>query len=229
MSEEELKNKLITISKILIKEGFFGAFGHVSVRIPGKELFYITPGMFANKKDMRVKDLVGVDFKGNKVSGENRPPREVVIHTVLHRSREDAVSIAHLHPFYATTLGVTGIKFVPLNTHFRPFVNNLPIYPITDLIVTEDQGEDLAKVTGDARAVLLRGHGVVTIGKSIEELLFITMTLEEESRRLIETANIKTLSPLTEEDFRREKHRSDEIEQGALKNWQDRVTNLQYL
>lgn len=226
MSEEELKNKLITLSKILIKEGFFGAFGHVSVRIPGKELFYITPGMFANKKDMGVKDLVAMDFKGNKVSGENRPPREVVIHTVLHRSREDAVSIAHLHPFYSTTLSVTGIKFVPLNTHFRPFINNLPVYPITDLIIEEDEGEDMAKVCGNAKAVLLRGHGVVTVGSSIEELLFITKTLEEESRRLIETAHIKTLKPLTEADFRREKHRSDEIRQGSLKTWEDCVSNL---
>lgn len=227
MSEEELKSKLVTLSKILIKEGLFGAFGHVSVRIPGKELFYITPGMFANKKQMSTKDLVGVDFKGNRVSGANRPPREAVIHTILHRSREDAVSIAHLHPFYATTLSVSGIKFVPLNTHARIFKDNLPIYQNTDLIITENEGEGLARIAGNAKAILLRGHGVVTVGKSIEELLFVTMTLEEESKRAIETAHIRTLLPITSEEFRQQKNRADEVDQGAKKMWETCVAELQ--
>lgn len=227
MSEEELKSKLVTLSKILTKEGLFGAFGHVSVRIPGKKLYYITPGMFANKNHMTTKDLVSVDFKGNKVSGANRPPREAVIHTVLHRSREDAVAIAHLHPFYATTLSVSGIKFVPLNTHGRIFKDNLPIYQDTDLIVVENEGINLAKVAGNAKAILLRGHGVVIVGKSIEELLFVTMTLEEESRRAIETAHIRTLLPLTAEEFRQQKNRSDEMDQGSKKMWETCVAELQ--
>src|SRR3990172_8789316 len=114
LNEEELKAKLVTLTKILTKEGLFGAFGHISVRIPGKELFYITPGRFANKRKMGINDLVGVYLKGKKVLGENNPPLETIIHTVLHRQREDAVSIAHLHPFHATTLSVSGIKFITL-------------------------------------------------------------------------------------------------------------------
>ncbi|MBI4332219.1 MAG: class II aldolase/adducin family protein [Chloroflexi bacterium] len=226
-NEEELKNKLVTMTRIIVKERMFGPFGHISVRVPGKELFYITPGQFGNKQGIGVDDLVGVDFRGKKVSGANAPPRETVIHTVLHRRREDAAAIAHLHSYYATTLSICGMKFVPLHVNARPFVDNPPpVWVDADLIITEDEGEKLAKFAGNAPAVLMRGHGAVTIGKSIEELLLVTLTLEEESRRLIETASISTVMPLTADEFRHFKHRTLDLDRMAGKTWETCVAEL---
>jgi len=69
----QIKNDIITSAQILINRGICEAFGHVSARIPGTELFIITPKsslMFVKEPD----DLVTVDLNGERVEGKNRQP-----------------------------------------------------------------------------------------------------------------------------------------------------------
>ena len=80
---QKIKNDVVTASRILIKRGICEAFGHVSARLPGDELFVITP-----KASMILvegpEDLVTVNLKGERVDGQNRQPLETWLHTCIY-------------------------------------------------------------------------------------------------------------------------------------------------
>jgi len=206
MEEAQLKEKLIVLSRMLSREGFFEGFGHVSVRIPQKDYYYVTHGDPISKSDFEVKDLVCVDFKGNKLEGECLPPLESIIHTAFHRSRDDAVCVVHVHPYYSRLLAIAGIDFQPVTLQAAPLGYNLPVYEPAELIITEAQGERLVRVTGTAKAVLLRGHGVVTIGDSIEEAFYLTFYLEESAQLLLDATRLGKVIPLSHEEIPKSKY-----------------------
>jgi ribulose-5-phosphate 4-epimerase/fuculose-1-phosphate aldolase len=203
MEEAELKEKLVVLSRILYKEEFLDSFGHVSVRIPGKDYYYITRGGPSGKGDFGTQDLVCVDFQGKKVGGDGQPPIESIIHTALHRTREDAVCIVHVHPYYAKLFTIAGIKFQPVTLQAAIFGFDLPVYEPADLIITEAEGEELVRLAGAAKAVLLRSHGVVTIGDSIEEAFFLTYHLEESIHLLIDAIRLGKVIPLSNEEVQK--------------------------
>ncbi len=197
MKEEELKEQLVVMSRILYKEGFLDSFGHVSVRIPGRDYYYVTRGGPSGKGDFGVQDLVQVDFQGNILAGKGKPPLEYIIHTALHRSREDAVSVVHVHPYYCKLLTIAGIKFRPVTLQAATFGFDIPVYEPAELIITEEEGQELVRLAGAAKAVLLRGHGIVTIGDSIEEAYYLTFHLEESVQMLIDATKLGKVIPLT--------------------------------
>ncbi len=208
MQEAELKDKLVVLSRILYKEGFLDSFGHVSVRIPGKDYYFVTRGGPSGKGDFGTEDLVCVNFQGEKIGGDAAPPIEAIIHTALHRCRDDAVCIVHVHPYYSKLLTIAGIKFQPVTLQAATFGHDLPVYEPADLIITEAEGEELVRVAGKAKAVLLRSHGVVTIGDSIEEALYLTFHLEESIQLLLDAVRLGNVIPLSQEEVQKRRHYS---------------------
>ncbi len=200
MEEAELKRKLLTLSRILYKEGFLDSFGHISVRIPGKDYYYITRGEPSGKGDFDERDLVRVDFQGNRLEGQGRPPVEAIIHTVLHRSREDAGCIVHVHPYHCILLTVAGIKFIPLTLQAATFGYTIPVYDVADLVITPEEGEAMRQKMGDARAILLRGHGIVALGVTIEEAFYNTYHLEESAKFLVDAHRLGPVIPLNSQE-----------------------------
>jgi ribulose-5-phosphate 4-epimerase/fuculose-1-phosphate aldolase len=200
MTEAEQKDKLITLSRILYKEGFLDSFGHISVRIPEKNYYYVTPGGPAGKGNFEVKDLVCMNYQNQRLSENGLAPMEAIIHTVFHRTRDDAECIIHVHPYFSRLLTIADIKFQPVTLQAAIFGNNLPVYQPAELVITEEQGVNLARVGGRAKAVLLRGHGVVVIGASIEEAFYLTYYLEESAQLLIDATRLGKVIPLSAEE-----------------------------
>ncbi|MBI4334514.1 MAG: class II aldolase/adducin family protein [Chloroflexi bacterium] len=203
MEEADLKQKLLTLSRILYKEGFLDSFGHISVRVPGKDYYWITRGEPSGKGDFDVRDLVRVDFHGNKLEGQGQPPVEYIIHTVLHRSRQDAGCVVHVHPYHCILLTVAGIRFVPLTVQAATFGDSLPVYDVPGLIITPDEGATMLDIMGNAKAILLRGHGVVTAGATIEEAFYLTYHLEESCKFLADAHRLGPVIPLTRAEIQK--------------------------
>ena len=197
---DSLKESLITCCRILDREGLLGMFGHVSVRIPGTQRFLINPGAGSDKAGLEPEDLLTVDFRGERVEGRGNLPMETVIHTAIHRAREDAVSVAHLHPAYATLSGIAMKPIRPVLLHGAAFTGGVPIYEKAQFIVTEEEGEELARFLGPRRAVILRAHGSVTVGRSLEEVLFLSLFLEENAKNQCLASLLGEPVPLSDEE-----------------------------
>ena len=212
MAAEETREKLATCARLLYKLGFLTIYGHISARVPGEERFYITAtlGSISEDKEYTTEGLVLCDYTCRKLSGNGAVPLEAVLHSALHKAREDAASVVHVHPFYSMALVIAGIPFRPVSLQGAPLGERVPVYKKSELLINENHGSKLIRAIGKAKAILLRGHGVITVGASIEEAFFNTVYLEENCRLLLEASKAgEKVTPLT----RRE-----------IKEWVDQVT-----
>src|SRR6202008_3759201 len=119
MSEEEiLRAKTATLTRMLNLQGTIGMFGHVSIRVPGTDKCFISPGASTDKATVRPENIFTYDIDGTIIDHPGGLiPLEWRIHTQIHRDRPDAMCIAHLHAPHARALGVAGKDVVPGFVH----------------------------------------------------------------------------------------------------------------
>ncbi len=213
MADEELRNKLAASARILTKLGIFNEYGHISARIPGKDRYYVTATLGSTDREFTPDGLVLCDYRGKKLGGNGTVPLEVVLHSALHEARADAAAINHVHPFHSMALAIAGIPFAPVTMQGVQFGPRLPLYKKAELLIDENQGRKLVRAMGKAKAIFLRGHGVVVLGESIEEAAYNTIYLEDNCKFILEVARAggKLLS-LTRAEI---KERMDQVHASA--------------
>ncbi|MFZ5693610.1 MAG: class II aldolase/adducin family protein [Pseudomonadota bacterium] len=204
MSGNDLKDRLILAGKILVAEGQDDfTRGHISVRLPDDPtLFYMKPHSIGFDEITR-DNILTIDLDGKVVAGNGRRHSEVFIHSEIYRARPDVLSVIHSHPPYATALSVTGR---PVRAFSQPsvlFHGALDTYDASmRLIRTPEMGAAVARALGQNRAVLLRSHGVATVGRSIEEATIVTLMLENAAMiQLVAEAAGETLPDLPQADI----------------------------
>jgi ribulose-5-phosphate 4-epimerase/fuculose-1-phosphate aldolase len=197
---EELKRKLILANKILDLENLAKPLGHVSIRILGTETFLITrsvaPGMAV------MEDIVICDLQGEIIQGKHpRTYSEVVIHAGVYKKRKEINSVIHVHPPYVMALSMVEAPIVPASfdaVELGP--QPIAIFKKVAFIETMQDGEDIADLLRTNKAVMLKGHGSVTVGKSVEEAVYITLKMEFAARLQWMAASVGKLVPFTEQE-----------------------------
>src|ERR1044071_2628885 len=201
-TEYELRGQLATCTRIFAMQGMIGVFGHVSVYQPETKRVFITPGMGSDKGSLRAEDMVPCDLDGKPLTGKEGPPVEWPIHTTIHGARPDALAVAHLHTPYATLFAIAKRQFQPVTLQGAIFADGVPLYPEAQLITTPARGTTLLKVINDKRAVLLRGHGIVVVGKNLPEVLFASLVLEDDAKKTMQAATLGEIETLSAEQAR---------------------------
>lgn len=155
-------------------------FGHLSARLPEGEGMLIKPNGLG-LDEVQPEDMLVMDFDGNILEGRHPAHLEYPIHSELLQARPDAQAVVHTHPYYSIAVGASEVDLRPLSEHGCYFVPpNVPKFSdTTDLIVTKHDGQALARVLGEHRAVLMRNHGMAAVGPSIEEAAIAAILLEE--------------------------------------------------
>jgi L-fuculose-phosphate aldolase len=155
-------------------------WGHVACRVPGEpNRLYMKPATMG-LDEIAADDLIEIDLDGRRMAGERPVHSEVFIHTEILRARPQARCVVHTHPPYAVAFGSTERALLPIGHEGSYFVDGLPIFSqTTDLIVTPERGRAVAQTLGPHNAVLLRNHGIVTVGQSIAEAVFVALLLEK--------------------------------------------------
>lgn len=176
----ELKEKLIIANKILDKEGLTSPMGHISVRVPGTETFLITriiaPGMAT------IDDVVVCNMEGEVVEGKHpRTYGEVVGHTAVYKKFKDIHSVTHTHSPHVIALSMTGATLLPASMEAMK-VGSVGFYKKIMYLESPEVGEEVAGLIGLNRAVILRGHGAVVAGGSIEETTIVALYLERAAK-----------------------------------------------
>lgn len=182
-SESVLREKLATCVRIMNMQGLMGLFGHVSTYQPEKGRIYFSPSRGADKSIVKPDDLVVADLEGKVLDGRGSVPKEWPIHTAVHRARRDVLAVAHLHSPYSTLFAVVRCPYRPVTLQGAIFGDGIPVFKDPRLITTPALGGKVAKLMGKKRAVLLRGHGTVVGARDVEEMLYATMILEDDTRK----------------------------------------------
>jgi L-fuculose-phosphate aldolase len=201
-TENESREMLAACTRIFAMQGLIGLFGHVSVYDPEAKRVFITPGMGSDKANLRPADMVLTDLDGRTLEGEGGPPVEWPIHTALHAAREDALAVAHLHTPYATLFAIAKREFQPVTLQGALFSAGVPLYGEAHLITTPARGRRLVEVIGNKRAALLRGHGIVAIGRNLPEVLYASLVLEDDAKKSVQAAALGELGAITREECR---------------------------
>ena len=193
----ESGEKLATCVRILAMRGLIGLFGHISVYEPEVGRIVISPGKGSDKAAMHCSDLAVLDLSGRALEGQG--PVEWPIHTALHASRADALAVGHLHSPYATLFAIAKQEFQPVTLQGSMFLDGIPVYPSGHLITTPALGQEVANLIGSRRAALLRSHGIVVVGRDIEEMLYGALVLEDNALKAVQAATLGELQFLTAE------------------------------
>lgn len=194
----QIKKNLIAACRILSREGLVRGFGHVSARIPDSDLFLLTPR--ASLALVKEKDLIVLNLKGEVVVGKSPAPFEAPLHTAIFNGRAEIHAIARIHGRRANMFSVAERKIEPVHNHGSFFAGGVPVFPKTDLISTQKLGEEVAAALGKNPAILLRGNGQITVGRSIPEAVMMAIYLEEAAEMLYGALQIGTPVPLTSEE-----------------------------
>lgn len=180
MTHEEAKQKLIVAGRVLVEEGQDDfTRGHISVRVPDDPGHFFMKPHSVGLDEITPDNILTIDLEGNVVAGTARRHSEVYIHSEIYRVRADVSCVLHTHPTYAVALSATGQRLKCLSQPSALFHESLGVYDDTiNLIRTPQMGAAVAKALGSNRAALLKNHGIVVAGGTIEEVVVSALMLE---------------------------------------------------
>lgn len=190
-----LKQDVVSACRILSHQKLVEGFGHVSARLPDSELFLMTPRI--GLALVRETDLLTMNLNGAVVDGSHPAPFETCLHTAIMRAKPRVNSVTRIHARMANIFSVTDRKLEPVHNHGSFFAAGVPVFFTPDLISTAKLGDEVAQALGDKPAILLRGNGQVTVGRTIPEAVMMAIYLEEAAEILHGALQIGTPIPLT--------------------------------
>lgn len=187
------KERLAASFRLFAKFGFDeGVAGHITARDPElTDHFWVNPlGMYFGH--IRVSDLVLVNGEGDVVEGNRAVNRAAfAIHSQVHAARPEVVAAAHAHSMYGKTWSTLGRLLDPLTQDACAFYEDHGLFDdYTGVVFDPEEGARLAKSLGQHKAVILRNHGLLTVGQNVDEAAwwFITMDRCCQSQLMAEAA-----------------------------------------
>ncbi len=157
-------------------------FTHISARVPGPEHhFLINPyGMLFD--EITASSLVKIDPDGNKVmdSPYEINPAGFTIHSAVHAAREDAQCVLHVHSVNGVAVSAQREGLLPLSQHSIFVLSSLAYHDYEGVALNDDEKPRLVLDLGDKRFLMLRNHGLLTVGASVAEA-FVGMYFFEAS------------------------------------------------
>jgi ribulose-5-phosphate 4-epimerase/fuculose-1-phosphate aldolase len=192
MSFDDTKYEVAVANRVLaevgLATGVLASLGHASLRVPEAPDRFIVKGR-GYKMDalsaMRPEDMIVCDLDGFKVEG---PPGttqcfEVKMHSWIYKTHPEVQSVVHVHPRFTVVMSILQAALQPMCQEGAQLVSReIPVYPHVKTVVTDEEGEEVAKLLGDSPIILLEGHGATSTGNSLEESVMNMLHLEEQAR-----------------------------------------------
>jgi ribulose-5-phosphate 4-epimerase/fuculose-1-phosphate aldolase len=175
------KERLTAALRIFGKLGFEeGVAGHITARDPElTDHFWVNPfGM--SFKHIRVSDLILVNATGKVVQGRY-PVNEAAfaIHSQVHQARPDVVAAAHSHSVHGRAISALGETLEPITQDVCAFYEDHALFDDYTGVVTDlEEGKRIAAALGSCKAVILRNHGLLTVGDTVDAAAWWFITME---------------------------------------------------
>ncbi len=226
-----LIDDLVIANHILVNEGVVDGFGHISVRHdthPDRFLIArsMAPGL------VTADDVVSCDMDGQVHDERGRRSYvERFIHSEIYRARPDVMSIIHSHSPAVIPFGVTGARLRPI-CHMSGFLGaQTPVFEIrhsageaTDLLIRNQAlGKALALSLGSSAVALMRGHGSVTVGNSIQQVVFRAIYTEGNARLQTEAMKMGEINFMTDAEAQAASDMNDDHLDRPWQVWKQRA------
>lgn len=175
------KQRLAATFRLFARYGFDeGVAGHVTARDPEfDDLFWVNPfAMYFGH--IRTSDLICVDGDGNVVEGEHPVNRAAfAIHSQIHAHRPDAVAAAHTHSPHGRAFSTLGRLLDPITQDSCAFVGDHGLFDdYTGVVIELEESRRIATALADHKACILRNHGLLTVGGSVDAAAWWFIAME---------------------------------------------------
>ena len=175
------KLRLAAAFRIFGRFGFSeGVAGHITARDPEHaDRFCVNPfGMSFNL--IRVSDLICVDHHGEVVEGEYHVNQAAfAIHSQVHAARPDVQAAAHTHSKSGRAWSTLGRLLDPITQDACSFFEDHGLFDdYTGVVIDIEEGKRIAHALGDHKAAILRNHGILTVGHTVDEAAWLYITME---------------------------------------------------
>ena len=182
--QETLFRNLVVANRILANEGVVDAYGHVSVRNPhNRDRYFLSCSR--SPELVEHSDIMEFELDGTPVGGDSRNPYlERFIHGGAYEQNPDTQAVVHSHAQEVLPFSITQQPLLPVIHSAGLMGPEPPVWDIANkfgdttlLVVNMDQGRDLAKALASRRVILMRGHGFVATGRSLSEVVRVSVML----------------------------------------------------
>jgi ribulose-5-phosphate 4-epimerase/fuculose-1-phosphate aldolase len=155
-------------------------FTHLSARVPGPDHhFLINPyGMLFD--EITASSLVKIDLHGDIVLDNGYPvnPAGFTIHSAVHAAREDAAAVLHIHSRNGVAVSAQKHGLLPISQQSMVVLTNLAYHNYEGLALNDDEKPRLVADLGENNFLMLRNHGLLTVGPTIADAFLSMYTLE---------------------------------------------------
>src|SRR3989440_3102847 len=176
-------------------------FTHISSRVPGPEHYFLLNPYGMMFDEVTASSLVKIDLAGNKAADSPYfiNPAGFTIHSAVHAAREDALCVMHLHTDYGVAVSAQKNGLLPVSQQSLFALASLAYHEYEGLALNEDEKTRLVADLGDKSYMILRNHGVLTIGKTPAEAFLSVYILERACRiQILAQSAGETLLPISD-------------------------------
>lgn len=206
IAEEKAKEQVVKMGRSMSVAGLVtGTWGNLSMRVPKNNHIVITPSGMPYGT-LQVRDMVVLDMTGRVIDGERKPSTEYLMHVAIYRERPDVHAIMHTHSVYASAMAVARKPIPPILEDMAQLVGGAVSVAEYGRAGTQALANLTVRALGQCNAVLLANHGLVGVGRTLEEVMQVCQIVEKSAQVYIWAELIGTpmILPAMEVKFLRE-------------------------
>ena len=180
-------------------------FTHLSARVPGPEHHFLINPYGMMFEEITASSLVKINLAGEIVmpSPYFVNPAGFTIHSAVHAAREDALCVIHLHTDYGIAVSVQADGLLPISQQALLALSSLAYHDYEGLALNESEKPRLVADLGKKNSLILRNHGLLTVGKTAAEAFLSMYILERACRiQILSQAGGGNLLPVSAEILR---------------------------
>lgn len=155
-------------------------FTHISARVPGPEHHFLMNPYGMMFEEITASSLVKIDLNGEKVDASSYPinPAGFTIHSAVHQAREDALCVMHTHSLNGVAVSAQQDGILPLSQQATLILPSLGYHDYEGIALNEDEKPRLVVNLADNTFLMLRNHGLLTVGNSPAAAFLAMYTFE---------------------------------------------------
>lgn len=201
-----LIREIAAANRILAHFGVVDAYGHISHRDPANpKRFFLSRSK--SPELVEPEDIMVFNLDGSIADARtDKPYLERFIHAGIYEADPEIMSVVHSHALEVLPFSISTVPLQPVIHTASHCGAHIPVWDIADnfgdtglLVTTLDQGRDLARTLSKGRVALMRGHGFAAAGRTIGEVLKVSIYLPQNARVLMDAlrlgGGVKPLSP----------------------------------
>ncbi len=203
MKCEALRREICFLNQELPRNGLVvWTSGNVSGRDVESGLIVIKPSG-VRYEELTPENMVVVDLDGKPVEGELKPSFDTLAHAYVYRHRPDVRGVVHTHSCFATAWAAVGRPIpVVLTAICDEFGGPIPVGAYAR-ISTDEIGREIVRSIGDSPAILMKNHGVFTIGPTPEAAVKAAVMVEDVARTLFYAYQLGTPDKIPADEVER--------------------------